>query len=68
MVRRALYEAGVDSSKLWIVPVPDVHLAYALGKRSRRLHTKIQRSLLQRTLDAQAVYGGRLQSSGLAAV
>ena len=26
MVRRALYEAGVDSSKLWIVPVPDVHL------------------------------------------
>jgi nicotinamide-nucleotide adenylyltransferase len=26
MVRRALYEAGVDASKLWIVPVPDVHL------------------------------------------
>ena len=26
MVRRALYEAGVDSTKLWIVPVPDVHL------------------------------------------
>ena len=26
MVRRALLEAGVDYSKLWIVPVPDVHL------------------------------------------
>ena len=26
MVRQALFEAGVDYSKLWIVPVPDVHL------------------------------------------
>jgi len=26
MVRRALQEAGVDYSRLWIVPVPDVHL------------------------------------------
>jgi nicotinamide-nucleotide adenylyltransferase len=26
MVRRALDEAGVDLAKLWIVPVPDVHL------------------------------------------
>lgn len=26
MVRRALKEAGVDNGKLWIVPVPDVHL------------------------------------------
>lgn len=26
MVRRALVEAGVDYSKLWIVPIPDVHL------------------------------------------
>ena len=26
MVRRALLEAEVDYSKLWIVPVPDVHL------------------------------------------
>jgi nicotinamide-nucleotide adenylyltransferase len=26
MTRRALQEAKVDSSKLWIVPVPDVHL------------------------------------------
>ncbi len=26
MVRQALQEAGVDYSKLWIVPVPDVHL------------------------------------------
>jgi nicotinamide-nucleotide adenylyltransferase len=26
MVRNALLEAGVDSSKLWIVPVPDMHL------------------------------------------
>ena len=26
MVRQALLEAGVDYSKLWIVPVPDVHL------------------------------------------
>ncbi len=26
MVRRALDEAGVDMKKLWIVPVPDVHL------------------------------------------
>lgn len=26
MTRRALREAGVDSSRVWIVPVPDVHL------------------------------------------
>ncbi len=26
MIRRALQEAGVDYSRLWIVPVPDVHL------------------------------------------
>lgn len=26
MIRRALLEAGVDYSKLWVVPVPDVHL------------------------------------------
>lgn len=26
MIRRALLEANVDLSKLWIVPVPDVHL------------------------------------------
>jgi nicotinamide-nucleotide adenylyltransferase len=26
MIRQALQEADVDSSRLWIVPVPDVHL------------------------------------------
>jgi nicotinamide-nucleotide adenylyltransferase len=26
MIRRALKEAEIDSSRLWIVPVPDVHL------------------------------------------
>ena len=26
MVRRALMEAGMDYSRLWVVPVPDVHL------------------------------------------
>jgi nicotinamide-nucleotide adenylyltransferase len=26
MIRRALQEAGIDDSRLWIVPVPDVHL------------------------------------------
>jgi nicotinamide-nucleotide adenylyltransferase len=26
MVRHALQEAGIDYSRLWIVPVPDVHL------------------------------------------
>ena len=26
MVRRAVTEAGLDNGKLWIVPVPDVHL------------------------------------------
>lgn len=26
MVRRALEESGVDSKRVWIVPVPDVHL------------------------------------------
>ena len=26
MVRRALEEAGIDYARLWIVPVPDVHL------------------------------------------
>ena len=26
MVRKALEESGVDSGKVWIVPVPDIHL------------------------------------------
>ncbi len=26
MIRRALQEAGLDYSRLWVVPVPDVHL------------------------------------------
>jgi nicotinamide-nucleotide adenylyltransferase len=26
MVRRALEEAGIDNSRIWMVPVPDVHL------------------------------------------
>jgi nicotinamide-nucleotide adenylyltransferase len=26
MIRRALQEAGMDQSRLWVVPVPDVHL------------------------------------------
>jgi nicotinamide-nucleotide adenylyltransferase len=26
MIQRAVLEAGLDSGKLWIVPVPDVHL------------------------------------------
>ena len=26
MICRALKEAGIDSSRLWVVPVPDVHL------------------------------------------
>jgi nicotinamide-nucleotide adenylyltransferase len=26
MIRRALQEAGIDQSRFWIVPVPDVHL------------------------------------------
>ncbi|TRO53274.1 nicotinamide-nucleotide adenylyltransferase [Candidatus Bathyarchaeota archaeon] len=26
MIRRTLQEAGVDYSRLWVVPVPDVHL------------------------------------------
>jgi nicotinamide-nucleotide adenylyltransferase len=26
MIRRALQEAGIDYSRLWVVPVPDVHL------------------------------------------
>jgi len=26
MIRRALEEAGIDSSRVWVVPVPDVHL------------------------------------------
>ncbi len=26
MVRKALKEAGIDDSRVWIVPVPDVHL------------------------------------------
>lgn len=26
MIRRALDEAGVDYSRIWVVPVPDVHL------------------------------------------
>lgn len=26
MIRRALMECGIDESKVWIVPVPDIHL------------------------------------------
>ncbi|MEM2970843.1 MAG: nicotinamide-nucleotide adenylyltransferase [Candidatus Bathyarchaeia archaeon] len=26
MIRKALEEAGIDHSKVWVVPVPDVHL------------------------------------------
>jgi nicotinamide-nucleotide adenylyltransferase len=26
MIRKALMEAGIDESRVWIVPVPDVHL------------------------------------------
>jgi nicotinamide-nucleotide adenylyltransferase len=26
MIRRALKEAGIDYSRIWVVPVPDVHL------------------------------------------
>jgi len=26
MIRRTLQEAGIDQSRFWIVPVPDVHL------------------------------------------
>ena len=60
MVRRALLEAGVDYAKLWIVPVPDVHLhmlwVSAVEGYSPRFNIVYSNEALTRRLFTEAGY------------
>ena len=60
MIRRSLQEAGLDGSKLWIVPVPDVHLhmlwVAALEGYTPRFNTVYSNEPLTRRLFMEAGY------------
>jgi nicotinamide-nucleotide adenylyltransferase len=60
MIRRALQEAGIDYSRLWIVPVPDVHLhmlwASALEGYTPRFNVVYSNEPLTRRLFMEAGY------------
>jgi nicotinamide-nucleotide adenylyltransferase len=60
MTRRALEEAGVDYAKLWIVPVPDVHLhmlwVSAVEGYSPRFNIVYSNEALTRRLFTEAGY------------
>jgi nicotinamide-nucleotide adenylyltransferase len=60
MVRHALLEAGVDYTKLWIVPVPDVHLhmlwVSAVEGYTPKFHTVYSNEPLTRRLFTEAGY------------
>jgi len=60
MTRRALREAGVDSSRVWIVPVPDVHLhmlwVAALEGYTPRFNVVYSNEPLTRRLFTEAGY------------
>ena len=60
MVRKALLEAGVDYSKLWIVPVPDVHLhmlwVSAVEGYTPKFHALYSNEPLTRRLFMEAGY------------
>jgi nicotinamide-nucleotide adenylyltransferase len=60
MIRRALQEAGVDYPRLWIVPVPDVHLhmlwASALEGYTPRFNAVYSNEPLTRRLFTEAGY------------
>jgi len=60
MVRRALTDAGIDYSRLWIVPVPDVHLhmlwVSALEGYTPRFNVVFSNEPLTRRLFMEAGY------------
>jgi len=60
MVRRALMEAGMDYSRLWVVPVPDVHLhmlwVSALEGYTPRFNTVFSNEPLTRRLFMEKGY------------
>jgi len=60
MIRHALQEAGIDYSKLWIVPVPDVHLhmlwVSALEGYTPRFNVVYSNEPLTRRLFTEAGY------------
>jgi len=60
MIRHALQEAGIDDSKLWIVPVPDVHLhmlwVSALEGYTPRFNVVYSNEPLTRRLFTEAGY------------
>ena len=60
MVRRALTEAGMDYSRLWVVPVPDVHLhmlwVSALEGYTPRFNTVFSNEPLTRRLFMEKGY------------
>jgi len=60
MIRHALQEAGIDYSKLWIVPVPDVHLhmlwVSALEGYTTRFNVVYSNEPLTRRLFTEAGY------------
>jgi nicotinamide-nucleotide adenylyltransferase len=60
MVRRALKEAGIDYSRLWVVPVPDVHLhmlwVSALEGYTPRFNVVYSNEPLTRRLFTEAGY------------
>jgi nicotinamide-nucleotide adenylyltransferase len=60
MIRQALQEAGIDSSRVWIVPVPDVHLhmlwVAALEGYTPRFNVVYSNEPLTRRLFTEAGY------------
>jgi len=60
MIRRALKEAEIDSSKVWVVPVPDVHLhmlwVAALEGYTPRFNVVYSNEPLTRRLFTEAGY------------
>ncbi len=60
MIRRALQEAGVDQSRLWVVPVPDMHLhmlwVSAVEGYTPRFNTVYSNEPLTRRLFMEAGY------------
>jgi nicotinamide-nucleotide adenylyltransferase len=60
MIRRALTEAGVDYSRVWVVPVPDVHLhmlwVAALEGYTPRFNVVYSNESLTRRLFMEAGY------------
>jgi nicotinamide-nucleotide adenylyltransferase len=60
MIRRALEEAGIDYSRVWVVPVPDVHLhmlwVSALEGYTPRFNVVYSNEPLTRRLFTEARY------------